>query len=139
MQSFQLNEAQVACESIDGELVLVRFDNGHYYSIRGSGTPVWTLLTGGATVAEVAGWLVRHHGLAEADAARDVNEFALGLVAEKVLLPAPARPPAEVAPLAGAYVPPRFEKFDDMADQLLLDKIDDELRPAQWADPPAQP
>jgi hypothetical protein len=34
---------------------------------------------------------------------------------------------------AGVYSTPQCEKFDDMADQLLLDKIDDENQDEQWA------
>ena len=136
--TFELNESQVVCEAIDNDLVLVHFESGLYYSIRGIGSDVYRCLMSGATIAEVAHHLTQNFPQAASRAEEEVRRFVLELLDDYVLRIRSSNPTRETMPQGAAvftvrtYDPPRFEKFDDMADQLLLDKIDDDTRQAVW-------
>ena len=103
-----------------------------YYNLRGTGADVCAyLLAGGALAAAVDG-LATHFGLEREIVARDVEAFVEQLVREGLL--AAAERTANETPMritAPAYEPPQCQKYDDMADQLLLDKIDDQSPPVQ--------
>jgi hypothetical protein len=122
---FRTNEPHVISEILEGELVLVHFESGCYYSIRGTGADVWNLATAGHTSQEIAEKLAAHHQLEVAQVAAGVAPFVQQLAAENLLVPCNAAgpQPASVALSSQAYGPPVVEKFDDLAGQLLLDPI----------------
>ena len=46
---FRLNEPQVVCEALEGDLILLHFESGLYYNIRGIGADICQhLLSGGS-------------------------------------------------------------------------------------------
>jgi hypothetical protein len=122
---FRINEPHVIGEVMDGELVLVQFESGCYYSTRESGSDAWNLLILGHTPRQVAEILAAHHGVDTAEVAAGVCAFAEQLVAEQLLVPTEtaAPEPRPITPSAAAYFAPVLEKFDDLAGQLLLDPI----------------
>jgi hypothetical protein len=122
---YRINEPSVIGEILEGELVLVHFESGCYYSIRGTGSDVWNLAISGHTAGEIAEKLAAHHRLPVAEIAAGVGPFVAQLVAEQLLAPASAAGAcASAAKLStGAYVQPAIEKYDDLAGQLLLDPI----------------
>jgi hypothetical protein len=125
--TYQLNKPQVACEELVGDLILLHFGSGLYYNLRSTGADVCSYLLAGGTAAAAAQQLAAHFGLETAPVASDVAAFVETLVREGILVPADR--PANDQPMritAPAYEPPQCQKFDDMADQLLLDKIDDQ-------------
>ena len=121
---FRIDEPRVIGELMEGELVLVQFESGRYFSVRGVGVDVCQLLAAGRTVGETAAQLATHFGVAEATVHADVRSFVAALSTERVLVPTEAGDDAGTAKIAAkCYEAPTFEKFDDMADQLLLDPI----------------
>lgn len=135
---FRINEPSVISEALDGELVLVHFESGCYYSIRGVGADICQLLTAGWSLGHVSERIVQHFSRNDSGVAADIESFVKGLVAEQLLVatPAPQSAPKPVTLVANEYSSPSFEKFDDMADQLLLDpihEIDETGWPAQRA------
>jgi len=130
---YRFNEPDVAAESLDGELILLNFQSGYYYSIRGLGAELCKHLLAGGTVAHAVVALVERYGVPQEQVARDVRTFVETLVQERLFVPSGAGSGSRVfEPVASPYGAPTCEKFDDMADQLLLDKIDDQSQPAQW-------
>jgi hypothetical protein len=125
--TYQLNKPQVACEELEGDLMLLHFGSGLYYNLRGAAADVCSYLFAGGTLAGAAEHLAAHFGLAAPQVAQEVQTFADQLVHEGLLVAAecpPSDQPMRVT--AKSYEPPQFQKYDDMADQLLLDKIDDQ-------------
>ncbi len=125
----ELNAPKVICEEIDGELILLHFELGFYYSVRGSGAWVCRTLLAGSSTDQVAENLSVHFNLPKEAILQHVDRFVNELAAANLVEPShqPAQGasgPVEIPITLGAYDPPAFEKFDDMADQLLLDKID---------------
>jgi hypothetical protein len=137
---FKINEPHVIGEILEGELVLVHFESGCYYSIRGTGADIWNLAIAGHSPDGIAEALAAHHRLNAADVATSVNSFVMQLVAEQLLVPTgdSALPADTSAPLSKTYDPPVVEKYSDLAGHLLLDPIHEvghEIDPSGW---PAQ-
>lgn len=130
--TYQLNAPRVACEELVGDLMLLHFGSGLYYNLHGTGADVCSfLLTGGPTTA-AAEALATRFGINMQRVAQDIDAFVGRLVDEGLLVAAERQ--ANDQPMritAQAYEPPQFHKYDDMADQLLLDKIDDQSPPVQ--------
>jgi hypothetical protein len=125
--AYQLNAPQVACEELAGDLMLLHFGSGLYYNLHGTGADVCSFLLAGGTTAMAAEALAIRFGIDVQRVARDINAFVKRLVDEGLLVATERQPTAQPMPItAPAYEPPQFQKFDDMADQLLLDKIDDQ-------------
>ncbi|MGB6044047.1 MAG: PqqD family protein [Pirellulales bacterium] len=122
---FALNEPQVVGELMDGEFVFVHFDTGCYYSIRETAADVCSLLFAGHSLADVIERIEQRHGGDHAEIERTVNHFVQQLLKENLIAPAAVRPShaANVDLCSSSFTAPVFEKFDDMADQLLLDPI----------------
>jgi hypothetical protein len=125
--TYQLNSPQVACEELAGDLMLLHFGSGLYYNLHGTGAELCSYLLAGGTSAAAARALAARFGVDVQRVAQDIDMFAERLVDEGLLVA--AERPAYDQPMritAHAYEPPQFQKYDDMADQLLLDKIDDQ-------------
>jgi hypothetical protein len=136
--AYRLNEPIVACEVLEGDLILLHFESGLYYNLRGMGAAICQhLLAGGGITAAIEG-LTGHYGLPRAQVEREVRCFVAELVQEGLLIATEAAPEGRAMPVPpGDYEVPQCAKFDDLADQLLLDKIDDLAQDAQWGAPPA--
>jgi hypothetical protein len=124
---FRIDEPRVISELMDGELVLVHFESGCYYSIAGVGADVCQLLSAGYTLGQVVDRLTDDFRQPRSRVDSDVRSYVGRLAQEKLLVPLSNSPGTvrEVALTSSDYEPPQFEKFDDMADQLLLDPIHD--------------
>ena len=135
---FQFDHQRVISEVIDGEIVVVHFESGCYFSIRGTGADVCQLLSAGHTVPAIISQLATHHHLSESQIGPAVQQFIAKLAEEKLLASSSGevRQASPVKLSDEAYSPPKFDKFDDMADQLLLDPIH-EIGEAGWPVRPA--
>ncbi len=122
---FRINEPQVISEVMQGELVLVHFQSGCYYSVRGVGADICQLLSGGNSPNEVIHQVAMHYDVPESQISAEVHDFIASIVDENLLVPSAEQrlQDQSIAITARSYSAPRFEKFDDMADQLLLDPI----------------
>jgi len=130
---FQINTPFVASQVIDGEVILINFDSGAYYSACRSGARVLALIEAGQSVEQIVEWLARSHGAARETVEREIGEFIAELEGEALIVAAENVAGAELPPTATATTPfeaPRLEKFDDLKDILLLDPIHDGGQPA---------
>jgi hypothetical protein len=126
-QTYHLNTPQVASEALAGDLMLLHFGSGLYYNLCGTGADAGAYLLAGGSVDSTAAALAAHFGIELQRATQDVADFVQLMVAEGLLVAAERSVPSEPMRIAAKiYQPPQFQKYDDMADQLLLDKIDDQ-------------
>ena len=133
--NYRLNSANVVSDTIDGEVLAIRSDNGAYYSLRGTAATVWTALLSGADLHEVAVAAGTHHGVDGDAVLVEVAAFAAALVEERLLIESDDDG-AEVVGLsnetvATAWETPTFDKYTDMRDLLLFDPIH-EVQPQGW-------
>lgn len=121
-----LNSANVVCDTIDGEVLAIRSDNGAYYSMRGPSATAWVAIVSGAPLDEAAQAVAVHHG-ADANTVRaDLRAFADLLASERLVVAAPMggvqlELPADTQ--GQSWETPVFEKYTDMEDLLLFDPI----------------
>jgi hypothetical protein len=131
---YRLNEPQVACEALDGDLILLHFESGFYYNIRGVGADICQHLLAGGSLETATSELAARFGVPAVQVEDDAKKFLDELLRERLLATCDAQSNGCTMRITvAAYSAPQCEKFDDMADQLLLDKIDDENQDAQWA------
>lgn len=53
-QSYEIVDETVAAENVEGEVVIVHFDTGSYFSLRSSAATAWEELVNGGSPAELA-------------------------------------------------------------------------------------
>jgi hypothetical protein len=119
---------RVVHETIDGEVILIQIETGYYYSLGGSGARMWRLLEQGRSIDEVAGALEHAYG-GSAEIRPAVERLTEELRAETLLEPATSEPDVSLddgtatSGVAGPFVPPLLERYEDMQDFLLVDPI----------------
>lgn len=124
-QHYRIAEPDVVWECVDGEAVLIDFRTGCYFSVAQTGADVLKLLLAGYRVAAASECLATAFDRPLAEVTADVAAFVDKLHAEGLLVPIPVAlaNPGPAALESRAYSIPTYDKFSDMADQLLLDPI----------------
>lgn len=124
--AFTPNREDVAAKVIDGELIIIRLSDGTYYSMDNVGTCVWELIEAGhpvpALVQTIAAWYATPVERVEGDVGALLRE----LLAERLIVAAPAKDAAQLRtpePPGGApsYEAPRVNIYRDMGNLLALD------------------
>ena len=129
-------------DTIDGEVLAIRSDNGAYYSLRGTAATVWTALLSGADLHAVAAAVAMHHCVGGDAVFAEVEAFAAVLVQECLLVES-SNDGAEIAGFSDdtfgtAWNTPAFDKYTDLRDLLLFDPIH-EVQPQGWPAVTADP
>ncbi len=122
---FRVNQPAVAAEDIDGEVVVVSFESGRYYSLSDTAADVWRLVSAGATLLTAA---ERFDGDgANGEARADVLEFVQLLRTEGLIVEDESDPHVDSSEVVRVkpFVRPVLERFDEMSEMLLIDPIHD--------------
>lgn len=119
-QRYQPANANIAHESLGGEVVVINVATGVYYSLSGTAAVIWDAMIAGASTKAIAA--------AFPGGGAEVLEACAGfldaLVAEGLLVVADGVLHKAVAPHAAApFEPPTFLKYTDMQAMLLADPI----------------
>jgi hypothetical protein len=133
------NDEEVASSVVDGEAIFINLSTGVYYSLRGAGAALWSLLAAGHSVDAAAQRIAAIASVSAAEVARDGVALIARLLEERLVLPAEhgAAEPAEVeldAQWIVPYATPTLETYSDMADLLALDPPMPGLGGVPWAD-----
>jgi hypothetical protein len=133
------NDQEVASSVVDGEAIFINLSTGVYYSLRGAGAALWSLLAAGHSVEAAAQRIAAIAGVSSAEVARAGAALVARLVEERLALPTEhgAAEPAEVELEAQWIVPyaaPALETYSDMADLLALDPPMPGLGRVPWGD-----
>ena len=124
---YRLNKPQVACEELAGDIILLHFGSGFYYNLHGIAADICSYLLSGGTPETAVMQLATQFGLEVERVRSDGQSFFDMLVREGLFTMVEGTPThAPMHITAKIYEPPHCQKFEDMADQLLLDKIDDQ-------------
>jgi Coenzyme PQQ synthesis protein D (PqqD) len=114
----------VVCEKFDDEAVLINFETGTYFSLRGAAPEIWTLIQSANTVDRIAERLC-----AEGSGARDEIEATLAqLVAHSCVLICDIDDGdlSDISePLASAkpFTPPVVQAFHDLQELIVVDPV----------------
>ncbi len=80
----------VPCTEIDGEIVLMNIQTGHYYSLAGSAASIWKAIGGCATLDSVCASLMTEYAVAEETCRREVSDFLNSLAEHRLIQPVEA-------------------------------------------------
>lgn len=119
----------VVSEEIDGEAIAINFETGAYFSFLGWSAWTWRALQAGLTRDELS---------ARIHTANNLEEFVSDVVTAGLLVERGGEPPVEPPdPPPTAQEQLTFERFDDMADMILMDPIHDVDPNVGWPKAPA--
>jgi hypothetical protein len=120
---YEVLTAKVAHEVVDGEVIVLQFDTGYYFSIASEGVELWKWMIEGASHRQIVDAFVP---LRE-DQLRRLQAFFEVLESEKIVKKTELKDvPAPVACLPTRPVPfPNIvlERYGDMQDLLVADPI----------------
>jgi hypothetical protein len=123
---YKINEEALSHELIDGEVVIIQFDSGNYYSLSGCAALVWQRLVTPASVPDLSALFSE----TPATAADELSAFVAELVQEGLLSSCePAGSTDTAAPVP--YTKPVLNKYTDMQQLLLADPLH-EVQEAGW-------
>ena len=136
---YSIDEKNIAHRDVDGEVIAVNFATGAYFSMRGTAAEIWKMIAAGAR-AEAIEDRYRAAGSDRGAVQREINDFLAHLVDAGLIL-AREDDAADDADLSGVpngadYSPPQLEKFEDMAELIMLDPVHD-VSDAGWPYRPA--
>lgn len=127
-QTYELITESVAAENIEGEVIIVHFDSGNYFSLRGAAYHAWNEMIGGSVPPAKLVSLVTAE---ETAAMNQVARFVDVLVAENVIRPSRGTPGEISTSAALPFNELVIEKYEDMQLLLLGDPIH-EVEDAGW-------
>lgn len=128
-QQFTINSRSVVHENLDGEIVLIHLETGIYYSFRGVGADIWTMLGNKYATTRMVDHLASRFQESREAIASAVANFLKELHEESLVLPYDASDHAQdVYPtyFSESKLPfevPRLEKYTDMQEFLMVDPI----------------
>lgn len=120
---FRLNAPDVVEEDFEGEVVLIHFGNGRYFSLNSAGSRVLQGLAAGYAEASVAGALARASGADPALAAEGVARLREILVREEILVEGSAADAGQPSDAYLTWEEPALTPYTDMTELLLLDPV----------------
>ncbi len=144
---FDINVPYIVHETIEGETIVLNLKNGHYYSFDGIGPLVWEMIVAGVEVDRIAEGLKKAIPDVSFDLPEVVDEFIEELKSNEIITERTIgdEPVTETASAESAIpsviaadqlMPPRFHRYTDMRDVLLLDPIHD-VDSKGWPEPMA--
>ncbi len=132
---YEINAPDVVAEDFDGQMVILNLNNGHYYSLHGIASPIWSALLAGHTPGAIL------LGIGEAcPELTDVSSaFVDRLIKLSLVRPRVGGVAGPLGPIAADWTggEPGIEVFDDLAELIHGDPIHDVDEQAGW--PTLQP
>src|SRR5574342_878011 len=84
---FRIRLPKVAFEVIDGEVLVINMETGHYYSLTGVSADIWTAIDAGLTIGETITRVTDHWDGAGSEIEAAVRDF-LGQLEREALIEA---------------------------------------------------
>lgn len=127
---YRINTPQITHETLDGEVIMVDFESGAYFSLHGSGEFIWSLVDNTVAVDDIASLVMQRYQGSPEEIHESVNSFLAELEKERLIVESGSEglPESDVEQTMGYdikehFVPPVLEKHTDMQELLLLDPI----------------
>jgi hypothetical protein len=130
--NFTVNK-NIAHEIIDGEAVIINFDNGNYYSLNKTGAEIWDFIEKQATLMEIVEDLAGRYGGSNAEIEKNILPLLADLEKEALItieresksesLKQVTRTEIESKTGQPGFEVPALNKYTDMQELLLLDPI----------------
>lgn len=136
MHPIRINTPQIVHESIDGEVIIIDFECGYYYSLRYVAAQIWNMIDSGVPVPYILDTL-KQRFVGEPEVIVQTTCQFLDLLQKSQLIveadiPTPQLSAAAEVALSASdtgvmqpFVAPTIQQYTDMQDLLLLDPIHD--------------
>jgi Coenzyme PQQ synthesis protein D (PqqD) len=125
-----INAGRVFHQALDGEVIIIDYDTGAYYSTDKAGAEVWGWIARGATLRQIVEALTQQYYGDSTTISTAVSQFIDELASEALIVPKQDAPDARVAESKHgeptdrpAFEAPALHKYTDMQDLLLVDPI----------------
>lgn len=120
---YKVLSTAIIYELLDNEIILANLDSGVYYSVRGSGIPIWQLLVSGFSLDAIQNTFSNKYPNSSFDSS---VRFIQQLIEENLLIQ--VEEINGLTPPDNLFWPPQFieptlEKYEEMKDLLMLDPI----------------
>ena len=120
------NLAVTASEKFAGEAVIIHFERGTYFSLRGSGGTIWSFLQTPTSIAAIATAVRMQEQPSPADFEAKLTEFVAKLAEHDLITSSlePAAPPMISAEaIASLSTAPDLEIYSDLAELIAMDPV----------------
>jgi Coenzyme PQQ synthesis protein D (PqqD) len=139
---FAVRDRQVIHRLIDDEVVMIDLETGNYFTLRGSATRMWACIEAGMSCRETLGHLQESFEGDTSVIDQGLRRLLDQLLEENLIVPTdePARRSVSLAPEGDRrdYDDPAFEKYEDMADLILLDPVHEIDQEEGWPNKPPE-
>ena len=134
--NFTINK-NIAHEIIDGEAIIINFDNANYYSLNKTGADSWDFVAKGLDLLEIIEGLAQRYEGSRVEIETSIRQLLADLEKEGIItidqetkgekgkeIPEPSEGELKIGkkPL---FEPPTLQKYTDMQEMLWLDPIHD--------------
>lgn len=142
---FIINTTKIVHETIDGEVIIINFDTGNYYSLNAVGKDIWSCLEKNFDLPGISVEITGRYKGDNEEIKRDLHQFLNGLAEEELIIldkevkdDGPEISPDKIEINEGKeklkYEKPELIKYTDMKEMLLLDPIH-EVDETGWPSP----
>jgi hypothetical protein len=125
--SYQISTGKIAHENIDGEIIVIHYDTGDYYSMSGTAAVLWQMMSTPQSLDRIRARFASWDGRAETSVTRFLDVLVgEGLIhATEDASGGTAGAPGQREGERLAFQDPVVEKYSDMKTILLADPIHD--------------
>jgi hypothetical protein len=81
-----INGTKTIHETVDGEVVIINLDTGHYYSLDKTGATVWSIIRDSATVEEIVEGMLQRYDGRRVDVEQGVTQLITQLHQEDLIV-----------------------------------------------------
>jgi hypothetical protein len=124
---FSVRDPQVIHRMIDDEVVMIDLETGNYFTFRGSATKMWACIEGRMSSRETLEHLQESFEGDPSVMEQGIRWLLDRLLEENLIVRTDESPRRSVSLSSEGdrqdYSDPAFEKYDDMADLILLDPV----------------
>jgi hypothetical protein len=120
------NLSVIASENFSGEAVVIHFERGTYFSLRGSAGVIWSLLQTPTSIADIVAAVGKQSQPPSSDFEATVTTFVAKLAENELIISSagPAEPLAISAEaIAGLAEVPNLEIYSDLAELITMDPV----------------
>lgn len=124
MSNFSTKSPKIISRVFGDEVIVANCENGLYYSLIGTAADIWKGIEAGHSAASIAeGFSSGASG--DEGVAAIVEAFVASLLAEELIaISDDKETPSDCTPaLTSSFVPPAFDRHDDLRELLMLDPV----------------
>jgi hypothetical protein len=133
---YTVDERRIAYQTVDGEVIAIDHVSGAYFSMQASAGEIWQMLAANAALDAIIVLYQENSPVPAETLATEIQAFVSELLAANLLQPNGASVTTQtnlsaIVKQRQPYTKPQLEKFEDMADLILIDPVHD-VSDAGW-------